>query len=353
MNDTSHYSHDGKTLLLRQLLFQPIITPLNSLLYNTSPENLALHGTHPRYQHLLANLPLLIGPATILLLTSPLPNLRLYSAISGILILSYFTHQEARFLLPAVPLILSSIRLPASKTLTQIFIAAWIIFNLTLGVLMGIYHQGGVIPMQLWLGEHLPPPTTPSQSSSNPTFPNPLQNFNLNPSDHELTILWWKTYSPPIWLLGEPLPLDESVPELKTIDLMGSPVNDMLTSVSTAIGPCSAGNNKSRNVIVVAPASAQALDVYINRDRDRDKDRDRDTAIAAELEPYPPANLKIKNDLSWDVIHTHRQHLNLDDLDIPREGLWGTLRRVCGRRGLVAWKVGRICHGGDDNNNNV
>lgn len=39
-----------------------IFTFLNNLLYNTNADNLAIHGLHPRYTHILVNFPLLYGP---------------------------------------------------------------------------------------------------------------------------------------------------------------------------------------------------------------------------------------------------------------------------------------------------
>lgn len=38
------------------------ITPLNNFLYNSNLEHLSKHGIHPRYTHLLLNLPQLLGP---------------------------------------------------------------------------------------------------------------------------------------------------------------------------------------------------------------------------------------------------------------------------------------------------
>ncbi|KAK6592191.1 gpi mannosyltransferase 4 [Botrytis cinerea] len=64
------------------LFSHPTITPFNNLNYNLAPENLALHGLHPWYQHSLINLPQLLGPATILLFLRPVAPLRLCSAIS-------------------------------------------------------------------------------------------------------------------------------------------------------------------------------------------------------------------------------------------------------------------------------
>lgn len=43
-------------------LHSPLITPLNFLRYNLSPRNLAEHGIHPRWLHLVVNLPMMVGP---------------------------------------------------------------------------------------------------------------------------------------------------------------------------------------------------------------------------------------------------------------------------------------------------
>ncbi|CRK30712.1 hypothetical protein BN1708_015841 [Verticillium longisporum] len=80
--DTAFYLTDPITWT--DLVSRPVITPINNLLYNMAPENLAQHGLHPWYQHLLANIPQLLGPAAVLLFTQPHLSLRLYSAISGI-----------------------------------------------------------------------------------------------------------------------------------------------------------------------------------------------------------------------------------------------------------------------------
>ncbi|KAK6522302.1 alpha 1,2 mannosyltransferase [Arthrobotrys megalospora] len=120
-----------------------IITPLNNIAYNSQTENLAQHGLHPIYTHILVNLPQLLGPAILPLIFTIInwgskdgkeeeelsrgrsggglkkgslwEYIPLQSAASGILLLSFIRHQEARFLIPAVPLLLSSISLPKAK----------------------------------------------------------------------------------------------------------------------------------------------------------------------------------------------------------------------------------------------
>jgi phosphatidylinositol glycan class Z len=303
--DTSFYTSPGTPITLRTLVSQPIITPLNSFLYNSASSNLALHGTHPFYQHLLGNLPQLLGPASLLLfLHPPRFTLPLISAISGILVLSLYSHQEARFLIPTIPLILSSVRLPASSRFTKPFLLVWIAFNAILGLLMGVYHQGGVVPTQLFLS------TQPDATQA----------------------LWWRTYSPPIWLL------DGKALNLTTTDLQGAPAADMLAALRTA-APCliSPGTIPQQQqqrqhaqvmqnaTYLIAPSSSTFLDSYTARGGQQEKD----------------------GGLIFERVWEYRRHLNLDDLDFAGEtGVWGELGRVIGRRGLRAWRVSRNCISG-------
>lgn len=282
--DTSFYHPDSP--VINNILTNPTFTPLNSLLYNTQTSNLATHGLHPHYHHLVASLPLLLGPALYLLFfpsIKKIPRLPVLSAMSGTLFLSCIPHQEPRFLLPAVPLLLSSIQLPRSKSLTKYWLVAWIGFNTLFGVLLGIYHQGGVVPAQTWLG----------------------QQSELGASMVE--VFWWRTYSPPIWLLNHN--------PIRTMDLMGIPFASLQMQVDTALGlEC----NANTSVGLVAPYSSLEIDDWIGKSAE-------DQAFAIE------------------EVWRYGQHLNLDDLDIGNEGIWGTLRRVVGRRGLVVWKIRRVC----------
>ncbi|RDA82625.1 hypothetical protein CP532_1221 [Ophiocordyceps camponoti-leonardi (nom. inval.)] len=285
--DTSFYTPE--TLTWAQLITKPVITPLNNFWYNSSTSNLAQHGLHPWHQHLLANIPQLLGPAAILLFTQPHLSIRLYSAFSGLAMLSMFQHQEARFLLPTVPLILSSVRLPRNKLVLRVWVALWIAFNLFMGVLMGTYHQGGIVPGQVFMSNQ----------------PDATQAF------------WWKTYSPPIWLL------DGKNNVLQTRDVMGidgEALFEQLTDVATCDAPADRRNQeylKEKNgTYLIAPASANWLDQYL-------------------------PNRGVQG-LRFREVWRHRRHLNLDDLDFTH-GIWETLSRVVGRRGLVAWRVTKSC----------
>lgn len=272
------------------LLFRPVMTPLNNLLYNISPANLAQHGLHPWYQHLLANIPLLVGPAAVLLFLQPHLSLRLYSAVSGIFVLSIFQHQEARFLLPTIPLILSSVQLPRGRRRLRAWVAAWVVFNAVLGVLMGMYHQGGVVPTQIFMSRQ--PDATQA--------------------------IWWKTYSPPIWLLNGKNAV------LQTRDVMGLPgeqLMEQLAALATCDTPADRRNSEylkeKTGTYLIAPLSATWLDPYL-----------------------PNKGLE---GLRFREVWRYRQHLNLDDLDWGDDGVWNTLSRVVGRRGIAAWRVTKSC----------
>ena len=152
---------------------------------------------------------------------------------------------------------------------------------------MGIYHQGGVIPAQIWLGQ---------------------QNDSLGFEE----VLWWRTYSPPVWLLGGN--------NITTTDLMGMPFEEAMKVVDVGVGGC---GDQRHAIGLVAPASSVELDPWIQR-----KDGSRGGK---------------EQGLVFREIWRYRRHLNLDDLDVGEEGIGGTLRRVVGRRGLVIWSVRRAC----------
>ncbi|MCJ1418223.1 alpha 1,2 mannosyltransferase [Xylographa parallela] len=291
---TDHYFHTPSLPL--NSIFRIPPTPLRSLLYNLSPSNLSHHGLHPPYTHLLLNLPLLLGPALALLLNPPYSP-HLLPPLLATLLLSLIPHQEARFLLPAIPLFLASAHLPRSHRAVRAFVITWVAFNAILGALIGVYHQGGIVPMQLHLGALDTSALTP------PLAPN-------------TTVLWWRTYSPPIWLL------DGSA--LQTVDLMGTPFPQLLGTIANYTGSCGGGRggeealaaDSLQDVLVVAPRSSPELDLY--------------------REGQVPG-------MRWEEVWTAWRHLNLDDMDWGEDGVTGTLGRVIGRRGLTAWRVGRVC----------
>ncbi|OAL50990.1 GPI mannosyltransferase 4 [Pyrenochaeta sp. DS3sAY3a] len=285
--DTAFYSPGDFTF--SNVFNGAVITPLNNFLYNSDSANLAQHGIHPRYQHFLVNLPQLLGPAFPLLFLLRRANLSpiLVSALSGIALLSIFPHQEARFLIPAIPLILSSIRLPGPR-FRKTWISIWIVFNVALGTLMGVYHQGGIVPVQMHIAK----------------------------TNEVVThAFWWKTYSPPTWLLNG------KNEELTTIDLMGIPGDEMLEKLKAVLPPCRTRKPphiEGRGAVyLVAPRSAYFLKPFQENSK--------------------------WEEISLEEVWTYRRHLNLDDMDFADDGFWKTMGRVVGDRGLVVWRVTRNC----------
>lgn len=185
-----------------------VIAPLNNLIYNSKAENLAQHGFHPRYTHILVNLPQLIGPAIVPFFfrnhyKATIPYLSIFS---GLFFLSLVPHQELRFLAPLVPLICICVDVTnfESPAITEWIMRLWCIFNVIMGVIMGSLHQRGVIQAL----DHLQ-----------------LEKYH-GPQ------VWWKTYSPPTWLLGnEDLVVSGGgVPEFYNdlvVDLMGADITEL------------------------------------------------------------------------------------------------------------------------------
>ena len=137
------------------------------------------------------------------------------------------------------------------------------------------------------------------------------------------TVVWWRTYSPPVWLL------DGSA--LETVDLMGMPFPQLLTAIANYTGSCgetatiergpatesgTAASISPRNILVVAPRSSRELDPYRR----------------GEVPGW-----------RWEELWTAWQHLNLDDMDWGEDGVAETLGRAVGRKGLTVWRVGKVC----------
>jgi phosphatidylinositol glycan class Z len=328
--DTAFYAGPESTTSFRALFSHlynaPVITPLNNIRYNTQSSNLALHGLHPHYQHFLVNLPQLLGPALVPLLTSLQPftigkldailaNPRLTSALTGTLILSLIPHQEPRFLIPCIPLLLTCIRLPASDRWRRIFWVCWIIFNALMALLMGIYHQGGVIPAQI-------------------AMPQIVRSANAT----DVTVLWWKTYPAPTYLIGAPLSSPESDKPLNitTIPLLGISEHDLkkkLLSSSTYPSDCFGDlprSNPSSAIFLAAPVSAHLFDDKSSADSHYFQIRETDKSPGGET-------------LVFKQEYLYRRHINLDDMDFTEDGVFDTLGRVFGRAGLGIWRVRRNC----------
>jgi len=161
-----------------------VITPLNNLRYNLNPVNLALHGTHPRWLHVAINMPFLFGPlffafvapwsntldemvAARMLPPDKRPRKAVRKPVKGVPKLSkeveyvliaclvsavglhsISTHQEMRFMLPTFVLlvVLGCQELLGPGPNQKWYVWSWIAHCIIFGLVMGLGHQGGMVP---------------------------------------------------------------------------------------------------------------------------------------------------------------------------------------------------------------
>ncbi|KAK5090073.1 alpha 1,2 mannosyltransferase [Lithohypha guttulata] len=347
--DTAFYTGPAATTSFSALFgyihTMPIITPINNLMYNTKASNLKQHGLHPHYQHILVNLPQLLGPALLLLVPRPfhfssfnvehmLRNTRLTAAITGTVILSIIPHQEPRFLLPCIPLILTCVCLPDSKLWRRRFWTAWLIFNGIMGVLMGIYHQGGIVSAQLAMPDLIQNSLTNTQSTAK-----------------QVEVYWWKTYPPSLYMLGAPIrnPFTNEVIDVTTDPLLGANRTTLLNSLTANLDSCESrgsmlhkftsaiSSDNPHQVILVAPFSAFRFD--------SEATIPPISNFTFVLPDSHSPNDRTGNGLRLTHLTTFRKHINLDDMDFGDDGILATLKRVVGLRGLGVWRVTAECVG--------
>ena len=201
--------------------FQITLTPMNLIKYNLNEINLRLHGEHPRYLHLLVNCPLLFGPLSLVFLFATfliakqtyysLENkdnaqqnrviLQLVGSLfTALLLLSYFKHQEPRFLVPIItPMCLvSSWLLMKQRYVLKPFMFMWIIFNTMMVTWFGFVHQGGIIPSLSHLNNKIHQRTQ-----------TPCTKYN---------ILFWYTYMAPSHLLAFPKEATVVTADMKNVE---------------------------------------------------------------------------------------------------------------------------------------
>ncbi len=169
--DTLYYSQNSVEIYenimnyrFEELLKSLVITPLNFVKYNLNPSNLANHGLHPPYFHMLVSVPLafsLLGifayihvfkilKETLISIKNktqqPLMNvfeaIMILSFVVPLLAFSLIPHQEPRFLIPSlIPLCF----LYGNRIFqTKFYFSLWLLINLVLIALYGFIHQSGV-----------------------------------------------------------------------------------------------------------------------------------------------------------------------------------------------------------------
>lgn len=183
-----------------------VVTPYNFIKYNINPQNTAQHGLHPKYLHILVNIPMLYNVLGIITLCSfglmvyrfckaeykylpraqSVVGLMTSTIFVPLIILSAINHQEPRFLLPiTLPIILlhapkltngftSTNPFLATNRFTQILykyflctnasaeymLKCWYIVNIFLTIFFGFIHQAGVLQLTKHLSSEMAYGTT-------------------------------------------------------------------------------------------------------------------------------------------------------------------------------------------------
>ncbi|EEB08712.1 alpha-1,2-mannosyltransferase [Schizosaccharomyces japonicus yFS275] len=159
---------------------KPVFTVWNNLMYNSQTGNLAQHGLHARWTHLLINVPLLCGPILAQpSLWNPMRSAWWYLMVP-IALLSVFPHQEARFLLPACVFFTAY---AFSITHSKLLLVSSLIYHTFLSMFYGVLHQRGVVPTLSKLADYY--------SSCSP----------LSEPGSAMSMYFWRVYTPPTWML--------------------------------------------------------------------------------------------------------------------------------------------------------
>ncbi|KAM9378411.1 GPI mannosyltransferase 4 [Phaethornis superciliosus] len=244
--------------VIGQLNEKVVITPFNFLRYNFNPNNLALHGSHPRVTHFAVNGIMLFGILHVLAISAGFKMLKKYihqlirvkshcHRSSGLSVhsegnptlllfylvplafLSLFSHQEPRFLIPLIlPLVLFS----TSQNRAVKWKHVIIVFNVLGALLFGCLHQGGLIPCLFQLEQLVHSP----ESSNHP---------------RHYSLLFAHTYMPPRSLLN----IKKRDTHIEVIDMAGCEEGTLCQTVEQQ------ANNFTCNdchVFVIIPGTVRA-----------------------------------------------------------------------------------------------
>ncbi|KAL4220103.1 hypothetical protein ACF0H5_020514 [Mactra antiquata] len=234
-----------------------VIVPINFILYNSVPTNLASHGLHPFYVHFTVNMPLLYLPFLFCIVKSfihkYLPSKFKFETVSEknekrhnhcvqnvsyvflcfvyfpVLCLSIFPHQEARFLTPLLSFVVICV-VTLQQKFSKIFWLLFVMFNLSLSIIFGVLHQGGMIPCLLYIQQYY------------------KSNINDNNTLH---VVFSHTYMPPKHLLLS------SSSNLKLYDFKGENlehVYDKIVDIKSQIVNDS-NSNKNDKIFLALPGT--------------------------------------------------------------------------------------------------
>ncbi|CAG8433436.1 1778_t:CDS:10 [Diversispora eburnea] len=240
--------------LIKEHIFILLNNPMRILeiAYNINSDNLAEHGIHPRYLHIL-NFVLLFGPLVLLTMKdlnasftymrfkakSKYKTVIIYSGLCGLLLLSIIPHQEPRFLLPLfVPVII----VPSDRLqkIPRLFWVAWAIFNLICAVFYGGLHQAGIIPIIQKLQyqslgfKNCEISEEYVQCNFGKRFVRPVRNW----SETFITnVIFYKTYMPPRHLFGYPKTWRNTNIQLNIYDLAGKSIQNLEELLLQQVAP--------------------------------------------------------------------------------------------------------------------
>ncbi|EJF59887.1 hypothetical protein DICSQDRAFT_181664 [Dichomitus squalens LYAD-421 SS1] len=211
------------------------LTPLNFLRYNLLPSNLAEHGLHPRWLHLVVNLPMIATPGLLFYVfwtewdqsyprtaeksrgedkvkrgvLETMQKALVWVRWSGTTLLSVQPHQEPRFLIPLItPMVALVVGNGRILRAGKLFWSTWIVSNLTLAVLFGVLHQGGVVP-SLFRVHDL------------------VYDSATGVITQDYRIIYWKTYMPPRHLLAV-RQSDYASKAVEILDFAGAPSDNVI-----------------------------------------------------------------------------------------------------------------------------
>jgi len=234
--------------VMKILMQNSTVTPVNFLLYNIQSDNLAHHGIHPRYTHFAINLPLLFNILSLGffydVFTTHLTfhNRKLLSmyrefvvsllcCVVPVGLLSLFPHQEPRFLIPLLPVFAALYTRSLNSNLGYFYsplTPLWIIANILGCLFYGCFHQAGILPC---LGH--------------------LQQTQSTTVDRH--VIFWHTYTAPQYLLLTPDPPHSG--DTILISLEGNSIEDLIHRLALVNNSQPVRRREKTEVLLAAPSS--------------------------------------------------------------------------------------------------
>ncbi|CEH11890.1 Putative alpha 1,2 mannosyltransferase [Ceraceosorus bombacis] len=213
-----------------------LLAPINLLRYNLDPQNLAEHGTHPRWLHVVVNAPIVLGASVWLYgalkislwaagrkverrkkvkgkakeidvdaaVQLTMRKIYLATVLVPIALLSVQPHQEPRFLLPTVlpsTLLFAEAcfgeahrRMQMGRRTRRLLLSLYLLQHAVLTILFSFLHHGAVLPTLFNINNAL------SGRKSAGWLPLSDHTGPASPTA-SLHIIFWRTFMPPRHLI--------------------------------------------------------------------------------------------------------------------------------------------------------